>query len=476
MTPAESLGDDLESPASPELLPTPTRKKPGRKPKQKRLVSRPKPQPKPAEAAVGAGTEATGDVLNDAGGEIKESAFFNIPQEIRNRIYRHLLVSRNPIQVKQLWTEPARQKARRMPRRRGAAPEKLFNEETDMGIDPRILCVSKQAYLEGSRILYSENTFHYMLRDPKCRARAHTSLSPTGPNQINFAKYCHLFRHISIELEPNRTDHDHERLLERSLECLARADGSSSPSSSRANSPASRIFLDTLTLTITPVKPVKIPLGNMPGGRSRIPTAIKFFSRNSVADRLLRRINTRSIRFNIHVEPHREDEDSDDESDDDDLGLDGSGIVRIDGTNNLRHLETTIDLRFSPRYMNQAADVPKVIRVYPDEFWQADRHILAKRAMVGQRAEYALAELHSRLWEAWMNPDQAVRDGLWEDHGVAEQRRRINRAKHQVKFDCDALLFQKRRKKKTKTVKKGKESLIISIGRHGGAIRAFRAN
>ncbi|KAM7196456.1 hypothetical protein V8F33_006173 [Rhypophila sp. PSN 637] len=474
MTPAESLGDDLESPASPELLPTPTRKKPGRKPKQKRLVSRPKPQPKPAEAAVGAGTEATGDVLNDAGGEIKESAFFNIPQEIRNRIYRHLLVSRNPIQVKQLWTEPARQKARRMPRRRGAAPEKLFNEETDMGIDPRILCVSKQAYHEGSRILYSENTFHYMLRDPKSRARAHTSLSATGPNQINFAKYCHLFRHMSIELEPNRTDDDHERLLWRSLECLAPADGFSSPSSSRANSPASRIFLDTLTLTITPVK--------MPGGRSRernIPTAIDFFRRKSFADRLLRRINTRSLRFNIHVEPPGEDEDSDDESDDDDddLGLDGSAIVRIDGTNNLRHLETTIDLRFSPRYMNQAAEnVPEVIRVYPDEFWDVDHHILAKRAMVGQRAEYALAELHSRLWEAWKNPDQAVRDGLWEDHGVAEQRRRINRAKHQVKFDCDALLFQKRKKKKTKAVKKGKESLIISIGRHGGAIRAFRAN
>ena len=83
-----------------------------------------------------------------------------------DHIYRHLLVSQKPVHVKQLWTEPARSNARRSPRKRGAAPEKLFEMETDTLIDTRILRVCRQTAFEGTRILYSENRFLYILRLP----------------------------------------------------------------------------------------------------------------------------------------------------------------------------------------------------------------------------------------------------------------------------------------------------------------------
>ena len=281
---------------------------------------------------------------------------------------------------------------------------------------------------------------------------------------------------MAIELEPNRTEKEYEHLMVNALEALtvSAVDGSSSSSSTGPDHgddhlKTSRIFLDTLTVTITPVL--------QPRTRNRRETSVAdFFSQRSRALEALQRINSRSIRVNVHVDqPRSEDNDSDDDNDlvhlsDDGADIDNSNLVRRrDG--NKRHLETTLDMRFCSRFMDQTRathirnpfhndlfpdeeNVPSLIKVYPDELWQSDPHILAKRSMLGQKAEAALADLRNRITAACTDPDKVVREGLWEDHEVAEQRRRVLRAKHQNKFDCDALLLTKRSRKATNKKKK----------------------
>lgn len=481
---SETPVDEPESPVSSDPPPTPTRARKGRS-RQLRAPPKRTPRAKPKLSLVVEEAEAPKvipEIDQEAVAVSQDSSFLKLPVEVRNRIYRCLLVSKKPIHVQKLWSQKARANTRRSPRKRGVAPEKLFETQAEELIDTRVLRICRQTHLEGARILYGENRFLYMLRDPKAvdaalgfsNFRVGPASSSAGIAEINFGKYCHLFRHMAVELEPNRTDSEYETLLWRALEHLAHVDSASSPTTlSRANPSASRIFLDSLTITITPVRQT----GRQ---KKKVPKAMNFFQKTSQALKVLQRINTRSILFNVHVErPRQDDEESDDDSDDeenDEMDIDNP-LVRSEGANNRRHLETTIDLRFCARYMDRSAmtyiknpyytknnsgdgsygeNVPELIAVYPDELWENDHHVLAKRAMLGQRAEAALADLYKRLKYAWEDADKAVLEGLWEDHAVAEQRRRINRWRYENRFECDALLFRKTKSDKKKNGK-GKE-------------------
>ncbi|KAK3325855.1 hypothetical protein B0H66DRAFT_599992 [Apodospora peruviana] len=441
--------------------------------------------------------------------------FEKLPIEIRDKIYRHLLVSPKPFYVKRLWTEPARSTARRTrTRRRAPAPEKLFQEDILTSIDTRILRVCKLARDEGTRILYSENRFHYLLRDGgvgeqpqmladrvnstsrgqnrsgsggRQNARAQRPTQQTaGTNAIDFHKYCHLFRHMAIELEPNRTGKEYEMLMVRALEALAATESHRRISLSGQTEPNNnkhKIFLNTLTITITPVS----PRGARPG--SGDPNVAKFFSEGRPALDALLRINVRSLRVNVHVDrkkrcrkslvSYHANTDIDDNafvsSDDEDddmlwpyVNFPGGITNTLANPPTKRHLETTIDLRLLPRYIRMNLDnlddkheypgkfVPNIfsrrpgsrlIEVFPDHMWQEDQQMLIKRATMGQEAARALENLKERIMAACDDPDKAVRDGLWEDYERAEERRKAARVKHLMRFDCDALAGQKRKKR-----------------------------
>ncbi|KAJ4302190.1 hypothetical protein N0V88_002326 [Collariella sp. IMI 366227] len=239
--------------------------------------------------------------------------FFRLPTEIRDKIYRYLLVSPKPIHVQHLWTELARR-----PTRRG----RRTSEEVDFTIDTRILSACRGTALEGTRVLYSENTFLYMLRDAseveKATARRSQRTARGRQNQdqrtINLAKYGHLLRHMAIELEPNRIGTDYEKLMGTALETLA-------PGSARTGAPSrcppcGPIRLHTLTLTISPqwqqsqrtTRAAPAAAGNNQDTTTPEPrflTIVPFFSRGGQVLKALQHLNTNFLRIHVHVNSDR---------------------------------------------------------------------------------------------------------------------------------------------------------------------------
>ncbi|KAK1243628.1 hypothetical protein MKX08_001766 [Trichoderma sp. CBMAI-0020] len=139
--------------------------------------------------------------------------FMGIPREIRMKIYRHLLLSERPVTVHGGWKEVHRSNRLSLP----------------MGI----LRTCQVVHDEASAVLYGENVFVYLLRDPIYPQRAIRDLAtnddePSGDNEsdsgseyedeggdsrfcndqgerrINFNKHAHLFRKIVVEAEHNR--------------------------------------------------------------------------------------------------------------------------------------------------------------------------------------------------------------------------------------------------------------------------------
>ncbi|VUC21135.1 unnamed protein product [Clonostachys rosea] len=178
------------------------------------------------------------------------------PLEIREMIYRNLVLSNKPIAVFDGW-----KRVYKHGNTRQTGP--AFTDRPSLDIN--ILGVNKSTYPEAARILYSENTFLYRLRDPPniCPppinldalvASDSASSSTTGslegddPNDgdyeeynaqsstrrarsrrkkkeldepcINVGKYYHLFRHIIIEAEHNRYGDDTLRSMREALEIL----------------------------------------------------------------------------------------------------------------------------------------------------------------------------------------------------------------------------------------------------------------
>ncbi|KAK0752038.1 hypothetical protein B0T18DRAFT_444392 [Schizothecium vesticola] len=353
--------------------------------------------------------------------------FCTIPTEVRENIFRHLLISNKPIQVSKIWTDVARAITRRTGRCRLSAQQRdEADDDTATTIDARILSVCRQAHQEGSRILYSENTFFYKLRDgdsvpfyaltpssPACRRPArdtaggraqdwHTTwLASNKPGPINFGRYGPLLRRLRVELEPNRsTDEKYENLLVCALEALV-------------SRPGIPISLHVLSLAISP----SLSATGGPGGPRYLSTA-PFFAPGHRAMKALQKITTNYLHLNLHVDlagttthvlPPTTAGAAPQPFDPDDSDPDSDAL-------RTRHLETTIDMRYTAWHM---AAVPPSDAAGAD-LWARDALMPAKRAARGRRAETCLAQLRRRIEGACADPDEAIRRNWFDDVDDAE--------------------------------------------------------
>ncbi|SPQ21150.1 9d98c88d-f8da-423f-a30e-1d115587b2a5 [Thermothielavioides terrestris] len=313
---------------------------------------------------------------------------FTLATEIRDEIYRHLLVSTKPIHVQNLWTETARR-----PSRRGAG-----DDCANTTIDTRILSVCRQTAVEGTRILYSENCFLYLLRDEVSKGRRSQRFADSG-RKINLAKYGHLIRHMAIELEPNRTEASGAPVL-----------------------------------------------------------------------KALQRINADFLRINVHVNSDIKTGTSSNESGDEaDSESDGEVSDTASRRPKKRHLETTIDLRCLPRRMEALSREDPL-----GNLWANDALMQARRHDQGAKANNTLVNLRLHIEQACLEPEKALRGGVWEDHAAAERRRREKKAKEAARLDGDAWDVKDDRQGLDRWISRGMRSLIISIDRVGGELRAYR--
>ncbi|KAK3377771.1 hypothetical protein B0H63DRAFT_477943 [Podospora didyma] len=445
---------------------------PSKKLKQSQVQVQPQPQPQKPRRHH-AQLEPVAEEISDVLETIKPNSIFGmIAPEIRDKIYRHLLVSKKPIQVKGLWTELVRCTTRRSDRRRRLAGEMVdADADADNTIDTKILRVCRLTAAEGTRILYSENSFLYLLRDPECCNKMMVSLPIRGMSgraantnsmdgvdvgnngtrsrctigsrsrriarvvestithdrTINIHKFGHLFRHMGIELEPNRTGAEYERLMQLALDILA-------------NGTENKVFLDTLAITVSPVfegnrRTVLDENGNeveVHGGRYL--SVVNLFSRGSKVLKALQQIDTNFIRINVHIPPapaadSASDDGNDSDESDDEEHQDRGGRAKQDGGGR-RHLETTLDLRFLSRHLETVRREGPI-----GELWSNDHLICEHRKALGEAAETALSGLRHRIEKACTATESAITQGLWEDHAVAERRRIQRRARDDAKLD-----------------------------------------
>ena len=418
--------------------------------------------------------------------------FFTLPIEIRDKIYRHLLVSSKPIHVQHLWTEMARRHTRRG-RGRGQV-----DPESDTTISPQILRVCRQTALEGTRVLYSENTFLYQLRDPEIldtkpsggrRSNRNTRAQRNQATRtINLEKYGHLIRNMAIELEPNRTGAEYQDLMAEALGTLVSAPaGSSSPRiPSPSRPPYGPIRLHTLTITVSPLfepnrRTVRAAAAagdqDVTIRNGRFLSVVGFFSRGAPVLKALQRINTNFLRINVHVNSDVKDRRSRGDSpeldpnasDEEEPDSDSDSSTRPKKPKH-RHLETTLDLRYLPRHMEplQRAEAAGAI-------WGAARLMQMKRRREGEKAEDTLTNLRRHIEQACHTPEDGLRRGIWEEHAVAERRRREHRAREDARFDADAYDEDESEEEEDRWMARGMKSLIISFARVGDEMRVYRA-
>jgi hypothetical protein len=418
------------------------------------------------------------------------TGFFTLSTEIRDKIYRHLLVSQQPITVQGLWAGLARRSTRR-----GRSGNDIGNT-----IDTKILSVCRRTALEGTRVLYSENSFLYMLRDSDVATASGNSgvrglprVTPRRREQerrtINLEKYGHLFRHMAIELEPNRTGTEYENLMSAALEILGPLDPGSPRLSSFPQPLCVPIHLHTLTITVSPLFQTshRTVRAAAQGGNQdkvmydgRFLSVVGFFSRGARVLKALQRLNVDFLRINVHVNSdvtnnrsgnaNQNTTDSDsgfsDDFDSDEYDSDDSAASTVQPQKQRRHLETTIDLRYLPRHMETLRREAPLGRL-----WQNDKLMRDKRIQQAEKAENTLASLRRHMEDACTRPESVLREGIWEDHCAAERRRREKRARDEARFHADAV----DRSYGDGRIVRGMKSLIISIDRVGDELRAYRA-
>jgi hypothetical protein len=222
----------------------------------------------------------------------------------------------------------------------------------------------------------------------------------------------------------------------------------------------------------------------MANSDGRYLSVVNLFNRGARVLKALQRIDTNFLRINVHVNSntrnsiHDEspfDETSDSDSDVDSLsdGETASQALRVRKPRQ-RHLETTIDLRYLPRHM-------EVLRREPvlGNLWEGDVLMQEERKKRGVGAARALNDMRRHIEEACEWPEKAVAGGFWEDHSVAERNRRKAKARDEARFDEDTGAFDRvgnvRGEDADGRVHWPMKSLIISIDRVGGDLRAYRA-
>ncbi|KAK3187048.1 hypothetical protein K4F52_004214 [Lecanicillium sp. MT-2017a] len=195
----------------------------------------------------------------------KVKGFIGLPDLVRDQIYRYLLLAENPIRVHGSW-------------------ELVFRNQR-LNLSSSILRVSKQIHHEAARILYGENTFHYLLRDGPSTVRNVAQIAyddtvdpaadaeesesdwqdgnttsarrpalrlsgrrarqrPAENKDINLDTYKSYFRSISIEAEHNRFREDTRERLANAISVFA------VDSDSQQQQP---VWLRNLTIRVSPM-------------------------------------------------------------------------------------------------------------------------------------------------------------------------------------------------------------------------------
>ncbi|KAK7413467.1 hypothetical protein QQX98_007692 [Neonectria punicea] len=212
--------------------------------------------------------------------------FLRLPLEIRDKVYREILVVEFPILVRDGWR---RIYARKRP-----------------GIDTAVLCTSRQLYRETVRVLYGENTFLYRLRDaPSHRPVVNVeelSLNDAkdddaevlmhgfkdddvaGRNdKIDIAKFGSYFRRLTVEAERNRYSEETQHAMAQAIQVFTtQPDGST-----RACAGGVKMNIHTFTIRINPQYQPKTF------------TFLDFFHRTSPVMEAIRSLSSQFVKIDI---------------------------------------------------------------------------------------------------------------------------------------------------------------------------------
>ncbi|KAK8101254.1 uncharacterized protein PG998_007333 [Apiospora kogelbergensis] len=114
--------------------------------------------------------------------------FGKLPSEVREEIFKQVLVHDQPISVLRGWS--------------------LVYIRDRPRLEAQLLRVCRDFYEVGVPVLYGSNTFHYKNRDPPGSHRDTNAVVnkvfQTPGFTIPIDKYGHLFRNIHVSIEPNR--------------------------------------------------------------------------------------------------------------------------------------------------------------------------------------------------------------------------------------------------------------------------------
>ena len=275
--------------------------------------------------------------------------FFRLPRELRDKIYGHLLHAPGPITVLKAWTQC-------YGRYRG-------------GIEPAILCVNKQTAAEGAEVLYSTNTFSYLLRDngvpvPQTTHHAGVNASTdrkrgaTGRSRLIYlTKHARLIRRLELVVESNRSDADYGVAISKAL----------------------------VALRVAGVRPLELSFSLKPRLERRREhrswTMVDFFSAGVAVMPALRALNFAKLRFDVLTPRGRRVE----------MVLDGQAIR--DG--------------FGVRE-KQAADR------FQDP-WAKDVQALEARARRAEESLLSFMALRMRIEQACEHTDFAIGKGWWKE-------------------------------------------------------------
>ncbi|KAF4451996.1 hypothetical protein F53441_5069 [Fusarium austroafricanum] len=158
----------------------------------------------------------------------------DLPAEVREQIYRGLLVSNKPVPVYDGW-------------------KRVYQREKP-GLETNILRVSKKVFVEASGVLYGENTFLYRLRDAPTRSQVMVNVQELAnddvyvpepgirdqeidvnrgadplaepvhqPGTIDTVKYAQYFRYITVQADHNRYSSHTKEFMADAIKVFARA-------------------------------------------------------------------------------------------------------------------------------------------------------------------------------------------------------------------------------------------------------------
>lgn len=344
----------------------------------------------------------------------KETNLFSLPLEVRDKIYSHLLTTTTPITVLRGWTQCGA-------RYRG-------------GLEPAILQVCRQTYEEGIRILYSSNTFLYLIRDTgdpipealrpegyispmaaalleppplselksnaKGRAAKRRMMDPRGKpvakkstvgdvtRIIYLAKYARLFRRVEIVLESNRDDKQYRLAMAKAIQLLGKGEGGFG-----AN-------LTSLQFTLTPVER---ELGRPGSNAGTEWTVVKFFSsaRSAIAD-AIDRAGEAVLGDGKQAGPSKKE---------------NHDVMDALRNLNVRLLHFTV---YTPSSRRLDMTLDMAYRTNPDELGRLLAHdnlVAQQRQDTAKASSEAFRNLRLLIQEACENTDKAVRDGWWTEYG-----------------------------------------------------------